>query len=86
VQLYNLASRDHRVGLDATLIGTLAPADAWSVIDLYSEHMPTERSRQQTYELMVILDRVATEKRGEKEREARERATNKPKRNRPTRR
>lgn len=82
VQLYNLASRDVRVGMDGVLIGTLAPVDAKSVIDLYCEHLPTTRSRQQTYELMVILDRVVTEKRSDKERILREREVAKHKKSR----
>jgi len=67
LQLYLLASHDIRAGMDGCLIGTLTPAGAKAVLDLYAEHMPTPLARQRTFELMILLDQVVTAKRAEKE-------------------
>ncbi|MGE5607972.1 MAG: hypothetical protein ACM359_01850 [Bacillota bacterium] len=67
LQMYVLASRDIRAGMDGCLIGTLTPSDAKAVLDLYVEHMPTPLARQRTFELMILLDQVITAKRAEKE-------------------
>ena len=67
VELYNLSSRDRRVGLEAVLIGTLSPADARAVIDIYEDRLPHAFARQRTFELMMVLDRVVTETRAKAE-------------------
>lgn len=74
VQLYYMASRDIRVGMDGILIGTMTTEAAYDAIDLYSEHMPTPLAKQQCFELMNILDQVATKTRGERESIEREQA------------
>jgi hypothetical protein len=72
VQLYYSASRDQRAGMSGVLTGTLTAADATSVIELYGEHLPTARDRQKTFELMQLLDEVATRERSEQENRLRE--------------
>lgn len=79
VELYNLAARDQRVGMDATLIGTITAADANAVIDLYSEHLPHEHARRRTFEKMLVLDRTVTKTRSEIENKEREEAMNRAK-------
>ena len=67
VELYSLSSRDQRAGMDGVLVNTLAAADAKAVIDLHAEHFPTALAKQRCYHLMVLMDRVVTERRSERE-------------------
>lgn len=71
VNLYFLAARDVRVGMDAVLIGTLSPHDAWAVIDGYSSLFNNAHEKQRCFELMTILDQVATKQRGSSEEQKR---------------
>jgi hypothetical protein len=74
-EMYNLAARDQRVGMDAVLIGTLTASDARDTIDLYENHLPSPLSRQQTFEKMRVLDHAVTRARGDAEFKKREEAT-----------
>lgn len=65
VHLYYMAARDQRVGMDAVLVGTLTPSDAMAVLDLYADHFPALFHRQRCFELMTVLDHVATKTRAE---------------------
>lgn len=67
MELYNIASRDERVGMDGTLISTLRPSDAKAVIELYRVHLPTAEDRREMFELLTVLDRVATKTRRDTE-------------------
>ena len=62
-----MAARDQRAGMDAILTGTLTPADACAVLELYADHVPTVQARQRAFELMTVLDQVATRKRQDRE-------------------
>lgn len=68
-----MAARDQRVGDCAVLIGTLAGADVQAVLDLYSVHFPTRYARQCAFELMWLIDRIATNVRSKREEAVRKR-------------
>jgi hypothetical protein len=65
--MYNVAARDQRAGMDAVLIGTMTPESAKSVLDLYEDHFPTPHAKRQTFELMILLDRIVTRLRSDVE-------------------
>lgn len=71
VQIYRLAAQDVRAGEGAILISTVNIRDTIAVMDEYAEHLPTALARQETLELVRVLDRVAMKVRGPIEEEAR---------------
>lgn len=64
VRVYQLAARDIRAGDSAVLTGTISIPDVIALLDEFSEHLPTSLARQETLELVKLLDRVAVEVRG----------------------
>jgi len=73
VDLYGKACADIRVGDGGYLVGTLTPEGAWAIINNYPQHFPHVYAKQRCFELMCILDSVATTIRSNQE-EARRKA------------
>jgi hypothetical protein len=69
VHLYRMASSDQRVGTmaGAFLIRSLSLQDAITIVDQYQDRFPTYLQRRHATELLMMLDRVATEVRSKAE-------------------
>jgi hypothetical protein len=64
-----MASSDQRVGTmaGAFLIRSLSLQDAITIVDQYQDRFPTYLQRRHATELLMMLDRVATEVRSKAE-------------------
>lgn len=65
--------------MDGILVGMTTPESIMSVIGLYEEYMPTAQDRQIAFELVTLLDHVATTEQSKIESEQRSQAEAKAK-------
>ena len=69
VELYRYAQDDQRVGLfgAAPLMRTVTVSGVIAILDEFENYFPTWLARQNTLAKIMLIDRVATEMRGEEE-------------------
>lgn len=76
VHLYKMACGDIRVGTfdGAYLLGSLTPEAAMAVMAMYDDQFPTLQSQREAWEMMWLIDKVATATRAKEEDNARKAA------------
>jgi hypothetical protein len=79
IDLYYSIARQERVGTfdGAYLLGTLRAEAVWPTLEAHRDRLPTPQHRQWMFEKLMLIDRIATEKKAARE-EARRAASRPP--------